>query len=313
MYPKNSVIVIAGSTASGKSQLAIDLSLELDGVAINADASQIYKDIGIIAASPSQEDKDLVEHRLYEYVDGNTKSNVTNWLNDVVAEIKRAWEKGKLPIIVGGSGLYIDNLINGVTPIPEVDKTVRQKVSQMLEEKGVEGLYEELELIDKDAAQMLNPQDTTRVKRALEIFLGTKMSISYWYQEPMIKKIPQANFFVIKLLPPKNILDARCDMRFDIMMNQGALKEVENLAKKNIPVDYPIMKAKGVPELLAYIDGKMSLEEAISLAKIRTRQYAKRQITWFKNKLDADVELLACYNGQKDFITKVKKQLQNRV
>ncbi len=305
--PKN-VIVIAGPTASGKSRLAIDLAKELDGIIVNADASQVYGGIPIIAASPSIEDKKEAEHRLYEYLDVSANGNVYDWLDKAVSEIRSIWRDGKLPIVVGGGGLYLDNLINGTTPIPNVKPEIREEIMSFLEQNGVESLYERLKQEDAEAAKMLRPNDTTRVRRALEIFYSTGISISEWYKKPMVQKIPEAEFLTIVLLPDKKFLDERCDTRFEKMLNLGAVDEVKYLISRNLSSDLPAMRAKGVPELIEAIQGKITFDEAVDLAKIHTRQYAKRQLTWFRNKLKADIVFKDCYIGQKDFINDVKKQ-----
>ena len=305
---QNIPIVIGGPTASGKSQLAIDLAKELDGVVINADASQVYKSIPVIAASPSEEDKKTVPHLLYEYLEDEVRGNVVMWLDEAVKAIKDVWQQGKTPIIVGGGGLYLDNLINGTTPIPEVDAKIREEALEFVKENGSEALFAKLQSIDSKGAEMVNPNDSTRVRRAYEIFMTTKISIAEWFSRPMIKKLPETEFFVIKLLPPKAELDRRCNLRFDIMMAQGALKEAENLLVKKLPDDLPIMRAQGIPDLAEFLRGEISLEQAVENSKLHTRQYAKRQLTWFRNKLEADVVLNECYAGNQAFINDVKKQ-----
>lgn len=306
---QNQVIIVAGATASGKSQLAIDLALELNGVIINADASQIYKGIPIIAASPSYNDKKIVEHKLYEYVDDEVNSNVVAWLKDVVEAIRQTWKQGKTPVVVGGSGLYIDNLVNGTTPIPEVTPEVRAEALEILEKQGVDALYAKLQELDPKAAAIVKPKDTTRVRRAYEIFCQTGISIEQWYQKPMLKKLPEAKFFIIKLLPCKAELDVSCNLRFAQMLQIGALDEIAKLNEKNLDPSLPVMRAQGVPEIIAFLRGVLSLPEAVELAQIHTRQYAKRQITWFKNKLKADITINQCYNGEKDFIENIKNLL----
>lgn len=299
--PQN-VIVIAGPTASGKSQLAIDMALEYNGVVINCDASQVYKNIPILSAAPSPEDKQVVEHCLYEYIEPSVNSNVVSWLDDAQKTIKNVWSAGKLPIVAGGTGLYIDNLINGTTPIPEVSEKVRLEAMDIISQKGLLWLYEEVLKFDAKTAQRLNPNDTTRIRRAYEIFAQTGVSASEWFAKPMLQKLPEADFFVFKILPPKKVLDERCDMRLDMMMERGALDEVAALLVKNISPDLPAMRAKGIPEFADYLRGRSTLCQAVELAKIHTRQYAKRQITWFKNKLEANVVLEECY--EKDELAK---------
>lgn len=279
------VIVIAGPTASGKSKFALDKALETNGVIINADSMQVYKNTPIISAAPSAEDKVRAEHRLYEIYDNAVNGTVVDWLNLAVAEIRDVWKSGRTPIVVGGTGMYIDNLISGTTPIPEPKAEIREQVFAFLQDEGQAALYAELQRIDKEGAAMVKPNDTTRVRRAYEIMLQTGISISEWYKKPMIKQLPEADFEVYKIIPDTDVLDKRCFERFDVMMQMGALKEVEYLHSRNLNRSLPSMKMLGVPELLAYLDGETSLEEAVNLAKLHTRQYAKRQRTWFRNKL----------------------------
>ncbi len=305
--PKN-VIVIGGPTASGKSGLAIDLAVALNGVVINADASQVYKGIPVISAAPSAKDYAKVEHRLYEYLDVSVNGNVCLWLEQAVQTIREVWSRKKTPIVVGGGGLYLDNLINGTTPIPEVDSQIRAEVAAFAEHNGQQALYDSLQNQDPQGAAMLNPMDTTRVRRAYEILRSTGRSIAEWYKEPMVQKIPEADFLTLALLPAKKELDVRCDMRFGQMLTQGAVEEVKYLISRDLPVNLPAMRAKGVPELIAAIEGAVSFEEAAELSKLHTRQYAKRQLTWFRNKFKADLTFYECYNGQSNFINDVKKQ-----
>lgn len=305
-YP---VIIVAGPTASGKSSLALDLALVFDGVVINADSMQVYQDTPIIAACPSAEDKAQVPHKLYEIYDAGANGTVVDWLEKAVAEIRQAWQEGKMPVVVGGTGLYLDNLINGTTPIPEADSQIRTKVRNLLDEIGVQALHEKLRLVDKESSDRLSPNDTTRVTRAYEVFLQTGIPLSDWHKKPMIKKLPEARFTVVKICPQSKELDERCYLRFDKMLAAGALDEIRRLAARRLAPDLPAMKALGVPELLAYLRGEISLEEAVKLGKLHTRQYAKRQRTWFAGKLKADICLNECYNGQKNLINDVKKAL----
>ena len=278
----NTVIIVAGPTASGKSALAIDLALRYGGEIVNADSMQVYAGTSIISAAPSEEEKKMVPHYLYEIYPPSKNGTVVEWLKLAVAQIKEIWAKGKLPVVVGGTGLYIDNLINGTTPIPEPSADVREQV------KKIDKIYAWLQENDAKAAQMLNAADKTRVRRAAEIFLQTGKSIAEWYNEPMVKYLPEADFKVIKILPPAKDLDERCYARFDKMIEQGALEEVRSLLDLKLPENLPVMKMLGVPELAMFLLGESSFEEAVALAKLHTRQYAKRQRTWFRNKLNAE-------------------------
>lgn len=300
---ENLVIIIAGPTASGKSQLALDLAVALDGVIINADSQQVYQDTPILSAVPNEVDKAKVPHKLYEIFPASKHGNVVEWLDLAVAEIKKTWEEKKVPIIVGGTGLYIDNLINGTNQMPEV----RSRKPEF----DLKEMYEALKEFDFESWKRLNPNDVSRVTRAYNVYKETGIPLSEWHKKPMIKKLPEASFLVIKIVPEVKEIDERCYLRFDKMMEQGALKEVDNLSNQNLDRNLPAMKALGVPELLDYLEGKTTLDEAVNLAKLHSRQYAKRQKTWFKNKLPADFIIEGCYNGEENILKQIIKKLEN--
>ena len=302
MKNARSVLIIAGPTASGKSRLAIDAARAFNGVVLNCDAMQIYKDIPIIAATPSEEEKSLAEHRLFELYDAEKRGNVVEWLDLCVAEIRALWNEQKLPIVVGGTGMYIDALINGVTPIPEVPSEIRQHVATM----SLPELYAFLEQNDPLMAQKLHKNDKTRLTRAVEIILFTKRKLSEWYQVPLIKKLPEAEFKVVKIVPQIEVIEQRCRERLDKMVELGVLEEIAALLKRQIDETLPAMKALGVPELSLAVKGEMPLSKALELAKLHTRQYAKRQRTWLKNKLSAEIEFTEPYINQTDWLEKIK-------
>ena len=199
--------------------------------------------------------------------------------------------------MVGGTGLYIDNLINGTTPIPKTAEHIRAEVADILAQKGVQYLHDCLAKVDAPIAKRLNPNDTTRVRRAYEVWLDTSVPLSKWHEQPMLKRLPEAEFKVIKILPPQSQLDERCALRFDQMMAKGALDEAQYMNKLHLKPKLPAMRALGLPELIDYLNGKTDLAQAIKLAKLHSRQYAKRQRTWFKHKLQADIVLNECYQG----------------
>ncbi len=293
----NKVLVIAGPTASGKSQLAVDAAEYFNGVIINADSQQVYKYIPILSACPSLSDKQKVSHRLYEIYEPSISGSVVDWLTLAVAEIRKVWDEGKLPIVVGGTGLYIDNLINGTTPIPETSAKVKKKIAQQTEKLGLHEMYALLQRFDEETAMRLNPNDTTRIRRAFEVYEETGKKLSDWHKLPMQKKIPEAIFEVWKILPPQSELDKRCYLRFDKMMHEGALNEARFMQSLNLSPKLPVMRALGLPELINYLNGICNLNEAVELAKLHSRQYAKRQRTWFKNKLVAQKIFETCYDG----------------
>lgn len=279
-----SVLVIGGPTASGKSSLALQAAIKYDGMVINADAMQVYQNIPIITAAPTIQDKEKAPHKLYEIYPPSQKGNVADWLDLAVKEIKKAWREKKLPIVAGGTGFYIESMVKGVSPIPDTKDEIKKQVAELVKQKPLNELYEYLSKIDPLGAKMVNPNNTTRIRRALEIKIDTGKSIAEWFEKPMVKLLPEADFKMIKLLPDLSELEEKCSQRFDKMMEQGALREVENLLALKLDKNLPAMNAIGVPELGDFLEGKTNLEEAVALAKLHTRQYAKRQLTWFRNR-----------------------------
>ena len=303
---KNPVLVIAGPTASGKSALAAEVAYALNGVVLNCDSMQIYKDIPIIAAAPTEAEKKLVEHRLFEIYDCDKRGNVVDWLNLCVAEIRKLWAEKRLPVVVGGTGFYAEALLKGVTPIPETPAEIRKQLQEHLSEVGLAALYAELQQKDAEIAAKLNPNDKTRIIRALEVIAATGIKVSEWYKKPLIQKLPEAHFVTVKIMPSWEVIAERCCLRLDKMVNElRVLNEIKRLLTLGIADDMPAMKALGVPELSLYIKGQLPLEEALNLAKLHTRQYAKRQRTWLKNKMPADIIFENVYEGQKDYLQQI--------
>ncbi len=288
---ENRIIVIGGPTASGKSGLALALAKVLDGVVVNADSMQVYQGLGILSAAPSAAEKQEVPHRLYEIFPPEVNGTVVEWLKLAEKEIRNIWGEGKIPVVAGGTGLYLDNLIRGTTPIPEPLPQTREKGLSLLAELGAVGMFELLRKIDPASAEVLNANDATRVRRAWEIMTDTGVSAREWFKKPLVKKLPEAEFFVVRLNPAKEDLDRRCYLRFEQMLEQGALEETAALLARGLDPRLPAMKMLGVPELAAYLRGETGLKEAKALAQLHTRQYAKRQRTWFNNRLRADLEI----------------------
>ena len=207
---KNPVLVIAGPTASGKSALAAQAAQDLNGVVLNCDSMQIYKDIPIIAAAPTEEEKKLAEHRLFEIYDCDKRGNVVDWLNLCAAEIRKLWAEKRLPVVVGGTGFYVEALLNGVTPIPETPIEVREQLQARINQEGLENLYKELQQKDAEIAAKLNPNDKTRIVRALEVIAATGQKLSEWYKKPLIQKLPEAHFITVKIMPSLDVIATRC-------------------------------------------------------------------------------------------------------
>ncbi|MBP5698222.1 MAG: tRNA (adenosine(37)-N6)-dimethylallyltransferase MiaA, partial [Alphaproteobacteria bacterium] len=303
------IIIIAGPTASGKSGVALALAESLNGVIINADSMQVYKDIPILSAAPDKQALLNAPHKLYGIYDASIHGNMVDWLNLAQKEISKARQNNKIPIVVGGTGLYIENLEKGTTPIPETPPEIRRKVADMYNDIGLSGLYLTLQQTDKKTAQRLGPNDTTRIRRALEVWYHTKKTMSYWQKIPLKRLFNSDEFIRIYIKPPREILDQRIYQRFDIMMQQGALEEVQALVNRNLNNRLPAMHALGVQELKSYLKGECALEDAVNLSKLHTRQYAKRQSTWFNNRFQADFTYLNTDEPIKNFVDDIKKAL----
>ena len=276
--------LIAGPTASGKSALALALAEQANGVVINADSAQVYRDLRIVSARPSPEEEARVPHSLYGYRDGAQACSAADWAQDAKAAIAAARAGGRLPILAGGTGLYLRTLLDGIAPVPAIDPEIRAEIRAM----PVAEAYSALEVEDREAATRLKPADTTRVARALEVVRSTGKPLSYWQQHKEGGIGTEVALSPLLLLPPREWLYARCDMRFDAMAGLAGQAEVRNLLARNLDPALPVMRAIGVPEIGALVEGRLSPEEAIAAGRTATRQYAKRQYTWFANQPPAD-------------------------
>jgi tRNA dimethylallyltransferase len=271
------LIVIAGPTASGKSALALALAEQMGGVIVNADATQIYRDLPILSAAPSEEERSRAEHRLFGILDGALPCSAADWAEMARREIADIHGHGAVPILVGGTGLYLRTLLDGIAPVPRIDAEVRRRVR----ESSVEENRVKLEQLDPDASARLGPADTARIARALEVILSTGRTLSEWQKEKSGGIADRVDLKPLILLPPRDWLYARCDERFATMVEQGAVDEVKALIERNLNPNLPVMRAIGVAELSAYLRGDLSLGDAISAGQQATRRYAKRQYTWF--------------------------------
>jgi len=276
--------LIAGPTASGKSALASALAERAGGTIINADSAQVYRDLRLVSARPSAHEEAAVPHRLYGYRDGADACSAADWSSDARTAIAEAVEAGRLPIVCGGTGLYIRTLIDGIAPVPEIDAETRKKVRSLPVEKAAEALARE----DPEAAARLKPSDSTRIARALEVVRSTGRPLAHW-QKAKVGGI--GDLYRLKpliLLPPRDWLHARCDQRFEKIFGPEGMSEVSLLLERKLPALAPIMRAIGVPEIAAFLRGELSREAALAAGKIATRQYAKRQYTWFRRQPPPD-------------------------
>ena len=302
MYVDNfAVILLAGPTASGKSALALALADKLGGTIINADSMQVYRDLRLITARPSVEEERRMPHYLYGHVDAAENYSVGAWRSEAVAELATLKKRGsRAAIVVGGTGLYFNALTRGLTAMPPIPKQIRDEVRARLKSDGASVLHDELRRLDPRAAARLNPGDRTRISRALEVMLATGRSIQDWHEDAKAEgakaesaKVEGAKAEGADLLPAVRVflsperdeLARRIDARFDAMIDAGAIEEVRALMARNLDPSLPAMKAHGVPWLIRQLRCEITLEQAVEGAKRDTRQYTKRQATWFRNQL----------------------------
>jgi tRNA dimethylallyltransferase len=278
-------VLIAGPTASGKSALALELAQKTGGVVINADSMQVYRDLRVITARPTPEEEARVAHRLYGHVDAGVNFSAGAWVADAGRVLAEARAQNRLPILVGGTGLYFKALTRGLSAVPPIPPEIRDGVRARLECDGVEALHAELSRRDSASAQRLKPRDRTRVARALEVVEATGRSLTDWHREGLPPLLPQGQFRALFLRPERDALYARIDARFDAMLKAGALEEVAKLAARKLNPLLPAMKAHGVPALIRHVRGELTLQQAAAIGRADTRHYAKRQFTWFRHQL----------------------------
>jgi tRNA dimethylallyltransferase len=278
-------VLIAGPTASGKSALALELAQKTGGVVINADSMQVYRDLRVITARPTPEEEARVAHRLYGHVDAGVNFSAGAWVADAGRVLAEARAQNRLPIFVGGTGLYFKALTRGLSAVPPIPPEIRDGVRTRLERDGVKALHAELSRRDPASAQRLKPRDRARVARAVEVVEATGRSLTDWHREGLPPLLPRGQFRALFLEPERDALYARIDARFDAMLKAGALGEVAKLAARKLDPLLPAMKAHGVPALIRHVEGELALQQAAAIGRADTRHYAKRQFTWFRHQL----------------------------
>lgn len=278
-------MLIAGPTASGKSALALELAQKAGGIVINTDSMQVYRDLRIITARPSAEEEASAPHRLYGHVDAAVNFSAGAWVADAAKVLAEARAEQRLPIFIGGSGLYFKALTRGLSAVPPIPPEIRDAVRARLDREGVEALHAELARRDPVSAERLKPRDRTRVARALEVVEATGRTLPDWHREGLPPLLPPGEFGALFLAPEREQLYARIDARFGAMLDAGALEEVAALAARKLDPLLPAMKAHGVPALIRYLAGEITREEAAEIGRADTRHYAKRQFTWFRHQL----------------------------
>jgi tRNA dimethylallyltransferase len=286
---KPPLALIAGPTASGKTALGVALAQALDrrgapSVVVNADSAQVYRDLEVLSARPTGHEMDGVPHRLFGAWDGAAACSAADWANAARREIENAHLAGQVPILVGGTGLYMRTLLDGIAPVPAIDPAVREAVRAMPQPRARAALEAE----DPCAAARLAPADRSRTLRALEVVRSSGRTLAYWQEEKAGGIAPDVALHPLVLLPEREGLYARCDRRFELMLENGAVDEVEALLARDLDPALPVMRAIGVPEIAALLRREMTREDAIAAGAAATRRYAKRQYTWFRNQPPPD-------------------------
>jgi len=277
-----SITLIGGPTASGKSALALDMAIKTGAVIINADSQQLYADMDVLSARPTKDDEAKAPHRLYGVADAAEAWSVGKWSRKAMDEIALAQEQGKAAILVGGTGLYFNALTKGLADIPPVPVEVRDAIEREYEALGEEGFRANLCAVDPASEERIFPSDRQRLIRALSVHRTTGHSLTH-YKETTRPLLAEGSWNGLIVEPERDVLYANCDRRVDIMMQTGAIEEVKLLMARNLDMGLPSMKAVGLREIAAWLNGEISRDEAVTAMKQATRNYAKRQLTWFRN------------------------------
>jgi tRNA dimethylallyltransferase len=277
LEPRPPLVLIAGPTASGKSAIALALAQQIGGTIVNADSAQVYRDLKVLSAAPSEEELKSVEHRLFLVRDGALPCSAADWAQLAREQIAEIHQSGRTPILVGGTGLYLRTLLEGIAPVSPIDPAVRARVRKA----PLADNRAKLQTLDPAAAARLNAGDKARISRALEVILSTGRTLAEWQKDRQGGILDEIELRPLILLPPRKWLYARCDERFARMIELGAVAEVEALIARKLNPNLPVMRAIGVQELSPYLIGERTLDAAVAAGQQSTRRYAKRQYTWF--------------------------------
>lgn len=280
---KPRLILIAGPTAAGKSALAADLAVAAAGAVINADAMQVYRGLPILTAQPDAATKERALHLLYEIADPAEAYSAGKWLGQAKAAVRESWKNGQTPVLVGGTGMYFQSLLKGLADIPDIPPHLRAALHAEYQSEGEAAMRARLNQYDPASTTTIRPGDQQRLLRALEIVLATGKTQTAWQAEMPKGLLSEADIFPIVLLPPREELYTACDQRFTAMLWHGAIDEAKTVLSRQLPATLPALKIIGLREIKDYADGVCTLAEATAKAQQATRNYAKRQVTWFKN------------------------------
>ncbi|WP_417319483.1 tRNA (adenosine(37)-N6)-dimethylallyltransferase MiaA [Emcibacter sp.] len=284
---RKNIIMLAGATASGKSSLALDWANGENGEIVNADSMQVYCELRDLTARPSIDEEQKCPHHLYGVLRGDDPCSAERWRKMALPVLEDIWTRGGTPIVVGGTGLYFKSLLEGLSPVPEIDPAIREQVRARVAAEGAEACWQELQELDPEWAGKISPADGQRIARGLEVVLSTGQPLSYWQKQPGIGGLEGREDIHIRkyvLERDRQELYARCDLRFRQMIEQGsAIEEVGELLECGYDPELPVMKSLGVPPLIRYLREEITREQAIEQSQTQTRQFAKRQMTWFRN------------------------------
>jgi tRNA dimethylallyltransferase len=305
--PRPKALLVAGPTASGKSALALALAARFDGVIVNVDSMQVYEELRVLTARPTPEEEAQIPHRLYGTRKAKEPGSVAWWRAEALKAMDEAWTEGKIPILTGGSGMYFSALTQGLAEIPDPGPAARAEARALLEKLGPEELHAGLAKVDPATAARLKPADSQRIARAWEVWRGTGIGLAAW-QNRRGEPAPW-DFAAILLDPPRENLRAAIAKRFEQMVEQGAIGEVETLLTQNLDYALPAMRAHGVPEISAYLRGETTLEHAAGRTELITGQYTKRQATWFRHHRLADPPLMHTINARFTSTTQFSESL----
>ena len=298
------IILISGPTASGKSHFAIKVAKKINGEIINADSMQVYKKLKILTARPNKKEQKNIKHHMYGVVDLNEKFSTGQWLKTVIKKIKEIKKRKKTPILVGGTGLYFQSLINGLVEIPVIPSNFRNKIRLIQKKEGQKKFYKKLLKIDPKSKDKFDPNDTQRSIRAFEIKAFTKISMYEWLSKTK-PEFKEKEFLKIYIEYKREDLVKRISIRTTKMIQEGAIKEVKKFIKSKIKKDLSVNRVIGIDELTQYLDKKINLDQAQELISIKTRQYAKRQATWTRSKMTSWKKINPI--NISDYIKKLKK------
>ena len=304
MDKQSKIILISGPTASGKSKFAVKIAKKIQGEIINVDSMQVYKTLKILTARPNKEEQKNIKHHLYGIIDLNKKFSTGQWLELAIKKIKNIQKKKKIPILVGGTGLYFQSLINGLVKIPEIPLKFRNKVRLISKREGQKKFYKKLLKLDPKIKNKFDPNDTQRSIRAYEIKSYTDISMYDWLVKTK-SEFQDSNFLKIQIETKREKLIERINIRTSSMINDGAINEVKKFLKLKIRKDQSVNRVIGIAELTQYLNHKITLEEAKELISIKTRQYAKRQVTWARTRMVSWVKIDP--NKMDSYIKKLKK------